>query len=97
MNLNLVAEVDSVQTVLSLVARGVADAVVPESAVRAWIYPQALHMSTLVSPAIRNRLVLGVPKARPSTQLTRFARQLLKDLISRHFDAPGVQRMPGQG
>lgn len=97
MSLNLVAEVDSVQTVLSLVARGVADAVVPESAVRAWIYPQTLHMSTLVSPAIRNRLVLGVPKARPSTQLTRFARQLLKDLISQHFDAPGVEHLPGQG
>jgi len=87
MSLNLVAEVDSVQTVLSLVARGVAEAVVPESAVRAWIYPQLLHVSTLVSPAIRNRLVLGVPKARPSTQLTRHARQLLKDLIGRHFDS----------
>ncbi|SEA97963.1 LysR family transcriptional regulator, nitrogen assimilation regulatory protein [Acidovorax soli] len=92
MQLKMVAEVDSVQTVLSLVARGVADTVLPLSATRAWIYPQTLHMAVMVAPAIRNRLVLAVPKARPGTLLSRYASQLLRTLVQQHFDdaAPPV-------
>lgn len=83
--LRLVAEVDSVQTVLSLVARGVADTVLPLSAVRAWRLPEPIHWSRIHAPVVRNALVLAVPSARPDTRLTRFARQLLRDLVPRHF------------
>lgn len=86
MQLKILAEVDSVQTVLSLVARGVADTVLPLSATRAWIYPQTLHVASMVGPAIRNRLVLAVPKARPGTQLSRHAIQLLRTLVHQHFE-----------
>jgi LysR family transcriptional regulator, nitrogen assimilation regulatory protein len=85
LSLQLVAEVDSVQTVLSLVARGVGDAVLPASATKAWVYPQALHVAAIHAPAIRNQLVLSVPTARPATRLSRFADQLLRELVALHF------------
>lgn len=84
--LKLVAEVDSVQTVLSLVARGVADSVLPVSAVKAWVYPEPLFAAPIHAPAMRNKLVLAVPNARPATRLSRFASQLLKTLVVEHFD-----------
>lgn len=85
LNLKLIAEVDSVQTVLSLVARGVADTVLPLSAIKAWNYPQLLHVAAIHAPAIRNQLVLVVPTARPATRLSRFASKLLRELVSTHF------------
>ncbi len=84
--LKLVAEVDSVQTVLSLVARGVADTVLPVSATRAWNYPQPLHVAAIHAPAMRNRLTLAAPTARPATRLTRFASQVLRELVAAHFN-----------
>ena len=83
--LSIVAEVDSVQTVLSLVARGVSHTVLPQSALRLWAYEQPLHMAQIHSPAIRNRVVLAVPKARPATKPIRFAIQLLRTLALEHY------------
>lgn len=83
--LQLVAEVDSVQTVLSLVARGVADTVLPLSAIKAWVYSQPLYVAAIHAPAIRNQLVLMVPTARPATRLSRFASQVLRELVADHF------------
>ena len=85
LTLQLVAEVDSVQTVLSLVARGVADTVVPLSAVKSWAYPQPLNVAVIHAPAIRNQLVLMVPMARPATRLSRFANTVLRELVAEHF------------
>lgn len=87
LSLQLVAEVDSVQTVLSLVARGVADTVLPQGAVRAWRYPQTLHVAALHTPAMRNQLVLAIPTARPSTRLGRHAVKVLRELVATHFRA----------
>ena len=89
--LQLVAEVDSVQTVLSLVARGVADTVLPVSAVRGWSYPTPVHLAGIHAPQIRNRLVLAEPVARPATRLTRDVGALLRELVLRHF---GPQQTP---
>ncbi|MFZ4285613.1 LysR family transcriptional regulator [Variovorax sp. HJSM1_2] len=83
--LSIVAEVDSVQTVLSLVARGVSHTVLPASAVRLWNYPQVLHVAAIVSPAIRNRVVLAVPKARPATRPSRLATELLRTLALAYY------------
>ena len=46
--------------VLSLVARGVADTVLPVSAVRGWVYPQPLQVAAIHAPTMRNRLALAV-------------------------------------
>jgi LysR family nitrogen assimilation transcriptional regulator len=81
----LVAEVDSVQTVLGLVARGVADSVLPASALRHAAPGTRLHSATLHAPAIRNKLVLAVPAARPASRLSRCGMQLLRELVQRHF------------
>lgn len=78
LSLDIVAEVDSAQTVLSLVARGVAHTVLPASALRLWSYPQALHYSVIFSPSMRNRVVLAIPKARPMDRPVRVAAELLR-------------------
>lgn len=85
LTLKLVAEVDSVQTVLSLVARGVADTVLPLSAIKAWSCPQQLNVAAIHAPAMCNQLVLAVPTARPATRLSRFASQSLRELVSSYF------------
>ena len=83
--LDIVAEVDSVSTVLSLVARGVAHTVLPASASRLWSYPQTLHQAAIVSPAMRNRVVLAIPKARPATRPQRLAAELLRALALKQY------------
>lgn len=80
-----VAEVDSVHTVLSLVARGVADSVVPASAPSQWGMKDQLHVAEISSPPVRNKLVLAVPTARPGTRLTTFGADILRELVKRHF------------
>jgi LysR family nitrogen assimilation transcriptional regulator len=84
--LNLWAEVESVQTVLSLVARGLVDTILPVSAVKAWLYEQPLHVATIHAPVMRNKLVLALPSARPATRLSRYATKLLRELVLKHFD-----------
>ncbi|MDE2607878.1 MAG: LysR family transcriptional regulator [Burkholderiales bacterium] len=85
--LNIVAEVDSVQTVLGLVQRGVADAVLPASVPRQAGTTGTLHAAALHAPVIRNKLVLAVPAARPATRLSQFGAQLLRDLVALHYRA----------
>ena len=85
LTLDIVAEVDSVLTVLSLVARGVAHTVLPASARRLWTYPQTLHEAAIVSPAMRNRVVLAIPKARPTTKPQRLAAELLRSLALKQY------------
>ena len=85
LTLDIVAEVDSVLTVLSLVARDVAHTVLPASARRLWTYPQTLHEAAIVSPAMRNRVVLAIPKARPTTKPQRLAAELLRALALKQY------------
>jgi LysR family transcriptional regulator, nitrogen assimilation regulatory protein len=85
--LDIVAEVDSVLTLLSLVARGVGDTVLPASAVREWNRREPLHVAAIHAPVIRNKLALAVPMARAGTKLSRFAARLLRELVHRHFEA----------
>lgn len=83
--LSIVAEADSVQTILTLVSRGVAHAVLPRSAASLWTYAQPLHSAPIVSPTVRNRIVLAVPRARPATRATRATAQLLRALALEHY------------
>ncbi len=90
--LNLWAEVESVQTVLSLVARGLVDTILPVSAVKVWMYTETLHVAAIHAPVMRNKLVLAVPAARPATRLSRYASELLRVLVLKHF---GQAAKPG--
>ncbi len=83
--LDIVAEVDSVLTVLSLVARGVAYTVLPASARRLWTHPQPLYEASIVAPAMRNRVVLAIPKARPTTRPARLTAELLRALALKQY------------
>lgn len=92
--LAVVAEVDSVRTVLSLVARGVADSVLPASAAAALPHGDAVHVATIQSPVIRSALSLMVPTARPATRLSRHGAELLRQLALRHFSRPSAPAAP---
>ena len=83
--LRVVAEVDSVQTVLTLVERGVADAVLPANVPHQSGRGAALHVGAIHAPVIRNKLVLAVPTARPATRLSQFGMELLRELVARHY------------
>jgi len=83
--LRIVAEVDAVQTVLDLVARGVADSVLPRSATRLANDYGSLHAAEIYAPVLRNRLVLAQPTARPASRLSRFAGELMRQLVARTF------------
>ena len=87
--LHMLAEVDSVHTVLSLVARGMGDSVLPLSAIQGTASPSQLSIAQIISPVVRNRLVLAIPRARPSTRVTRFAEQLIKRVVSERLGLPG--------
>ena len=76
-------------TVLSLVARGMGDSVLPLSAIQGTASPSQLSIAQIISPVVRNRLVLAIPPARPSTRVTRFAEQLIKRVVSERLGLPG--------
>ncbi|MES2413807.1 MAG: LysR substrate-binding domain-containing protein [Pseudomonadota bacterium] len=83
--LKVVAEVDSIKTVLSLVARGVAATVLPASAIREWTHKTPPHMAAIHAPIIRNRLCIAVPKARPATRISRGLVQLARELCVEYY------------
>lgn len=83
--LQVLAEVDSVQTVMSLVLRGVADSVLPASVPLQSGRASGLHVAAIHAPVIRNKLTLGVPTARAATRLTQFGAELLRELVARHY------------
>jgi len=83
--LHVLAEVDSVQTVMNIVARGVADTVVPASVPRHAGAHLGIHVAAIHAPALRNKLMLGIPTARPATRLAQGVAQLLRELLARHF------------
>lgn len=83
--LQVVAEVGAVQTVLALVAQGVAHTVLPASAVPADARAAGLQSAAIGPPAIRNTLLLATPLARPATRLTRETAALLEALDYHHL------------
>ena len=77
--LQVLAEVGAVRTVLALVATGVGCTILPQSALGA-SGDESLQHAAIGPPSIWNRLVLATPTARPATRLTRGTAQLLKEL-----------------
>ena len=85
--LRIVAEVDSIKMVLSLVARNVGCSVVPASAVKTWPGSAPVFTAQVSHPVIRNRIVLATPAARPHTRLVKAVHGILKPLMKQHFSA----------
>jgi LysR family nitrogen assimilation transcriptional regulator len=50
--------------------------------VQFWTHPAPLHTAVIHAPAIRNRLVLAVPCAKPAMKMTDFTVKLLRRLSS---------------
>jgi len=88
--LKVVAEVDSIKTVLTLVARGVGATVLPASARSEWTIDTQPFMAAIYLPVIRNRLCIAMPKARPATRLSRFLVGLTRQLCLKYDSAPGT-------
>lgn len=78
--LDIIAEVNTVQASLALVADGVGCSVVPESAVASRRRSTGVRVARIGPPAIRNSLVLAMPLAKPATRLTRETAELLRHL-----------------
>lgn len=89
--LKVVAEVDSIKTVLSLVARGVAATVLPASARGEWTHSAPPFTAAIYAPVIRNRLCIAVPRARPATRLSRFLVQLTREVCLQHYARAGAK------
>lgn len=85
--LQVLAEVGAVRTVLALVATGVGCTILPESALGGHS-DDALPRAPIGPPAIWNELVLATPMARPATRLTRGTAQLLQELDFRSHSPP---------
>ncbi|MDR0258298.1 MAG: LysR family transcriptional regulator [Comamonas sp.] len=83
--LRIVAEVDSIKMVLSLVARNVGCSVVPASAVKTWPGSAPVFTAQVSHPVIRNRIVLATPAARPHNRLVKAVHGILKPLMKQHF------------
>jgi len=73
-SLKIIAEVAAAPTLLSLVSKGVAYTILPDSAVRAAAAPDLLQVARLTGPVIYNKATLAVPRTRP---LSRLGRELI--------------------
>lgn len=81
-SLNIVAEVGAVHTALTVVENGLACSVLPANALRLRASQIELKVAPIGPPAIRNLLVLALPRARPASRLVTETAKLLRSL---HF------------
>ena len=89
--LQVLAEVGAVNTVLALVAKGIGCTVLPESALEMSKDGASLPCAPICTPTIWNALMLAIPLARPATRLTRETAQLLREL---DFRGPRYYKRP---
>ncbi|MCB2000800.1 MAG: LysR substrate-binding domain-containing protein [Burkholderiaceae bacterium] len=85
--LEVVAEVGAVHTVLTLVAQGAGCTIVPTSAMHLTREAARLPTAAIGPPEITNTLVLATPVARPANRLARATAQLLRELDFRSMSA----------
>ncbi len=79
-SLNIVAEVGAVHPALTLVEKGMACSILPESALLMCNNPEKLNFIEIGAPNMWNQLVLAMPTARPLNKLTLETIQLLRNL-----------------
>lgn len=78
--LNVVAEVGAVHTALSVVEQGLACSILPDSALHLNGARAGIQFAPIGPPAIRNLLVLAMPRARPANRLILETAKLLREL-----------------
>ena len=89
-SLKIIAEVGAMQTMIPLVAKGVACTILPEPAVAAFAPQGAVQTARLGPPVIHNTLAIATTLTRPANRLTRATSQLVERLILE--DAYGERR-----
>lgn len=87
--LNVVAEVGAVHTALTVVEEGLACSILPDSALHLSRRPDEIQAAPIGPPAIRNQLVLAIPRARPATRLVAETAKLLRELDFRNGGGAG--------
>ncbi|MDB5846901.1 MAG: transcriptional regulator, LysR family, partial [Rhodoferax sp.] len=93
--LQVLAEVGGVQTVLSLVAQGMGCTILPEGALALGEPGLGLRHTRIGPPAIRNMLMLATPRAGPTSRLMRETIDLLKGMdFAALGPAPTVPKKP---
>ncbi|WP_235597918.1 LysR substrate-binding domain-containing protein [Bordetella holmesii] len=75
--LNVVTEVDAVQTIVELASQGQACAILPRSAA---LDDRALAVCHIESHPLRNQLVLATPRQRPATRLAEATARLMRSM-----------------
>jgi len=78
--LNVVAEVGAVHTALTVVEEGLACSILPDSALHLSSQRAQLQVAPIGPPAMRNLLVLAMPRARPANRLVAETAKLLRAL-----------------
>ncbi len=81
--LNVVAEVGAVLTALSVVEQGLACSILPDSSRHLNIHTN-IQWAPIGPPAIRNLMVLAMPRARPANRLIMETAKLLRELDFRN-------------
>jgi LysR family nitrogen assimilation transcriptional regulator len=76
--LNIVAEIDAVHTIVELASQGHACAILPRTAVSG--ADSSLQIAQIISPRIRNDLMLAMPRNRPITRLAAGTMELIRAL-----------------
>lgn len=82
--LNVVAEVGAVHTALRVVEEGLACSIVPDSALRLGHRQDQVQVVPIGPPAMRNQLVLAMPRARPANRLFTETAKVLRALDFRN-------------
>lgn len=82
--LRVIAEVGGVHTALSVVERGLACSILPESALNIAAHPERLTWAPIGPPATWNHLKLAIPASRSIGALARETLRILRQLDYRH-------------
>lgn len=85
--LNVVAEVGAVHSALTVVEEGLACSILPDSALLLSQRRDLIQAAPIGPPAIRNLLVLAMPRARPASRLVNETAKILKEIDFRGADA----------
>jgi LysR family nitrogen assimilation transcriptional regulator len=86
--LNVVAEMDTIQSIMELASTGAAYGLVPEGSAIANAEILDLSIARVVSPIVRNTLVLATARHRPSTRIASHTHALIKALDYSNLHKP---------
>lgn len=95
--LNIIAEVDSVRSVMALIERGVACSILPETALLYGALPDGMQIARIRKSDVHSELVLATPNSGVSSKLLRDAAMLLRGLEADEALKRGFAVVPSVG